>query len=141
MTSPASAFLVGALLCSLAAPALTQSSVPVQAKAEVDTSKLATTGRANLRLRFTAETTLRAPFAIRVELRSGSKMIQRRDHAPPTPTTEWRPEQEVSYSLPLYFPLTPKTNGDVRVLVGFLDPEEEDPRPPLSRGRSSGGLV
>lgn len=141
MTSTPSTLLLGALLCSLAAPALTQSSVPVQAKAEVDTAALATTGRANLRLRFTSETTLKAPLAIRVELRSGSKVVQRRDHAPPTPTTEWQPGQEVTYTLPLYFPLTPKTNGDVRVLVGFLDPDEEDPRPPLSRGRSSGGLV
>lgn len=66
MTSTPSTLLLGALLCSLAAPALTQSSVPVQAKAEVDTAALATTGRANLRLRFTSETTLKAPLAIRV---------------------------------------------------------------------------
>jgi len=132
----------GGLLAAIAAASLpAQSSLPVQAEADVVTEALATTGRATLRLRFTSEAQLRAPYAVRVELHSGGKRIQRRDHAPPTPTTDWQPEQEVAYQLPLYFPLTPKTNGAVRVLVGFLDPDEEDPLPPLSRRRASGGLV
>ena len=134
--------LAAALLCSLTrAELIAQTSVPVQAEAEVETETLAATGRATLRLRFTAEAALRAPFAVRVELHAGGRMILRRDHAPPTPTTKWEPEREVAYELPLYFPLTPEARGDVRVLVGFLDPDADEPRPPLTRRRSSGGLV
>ena len=129
--------LAGSLAGSLGA----QSAVPVQASAEVVTDSLATTGRATLRLRFTAEAALRAPYAVRVELHQGGRMILRRDHAPPTPTTRWEPEREVAYELPLYFPLAPEARGDVRVLVGFLDPDADEPRPPLTRRRSSGGLV
>ncbi|MGC6486547.1 MAG: hypothetical protein ACON4Z_02800, partial [Planctomycetota bacterium] len=80
--------LAGSLAGSLGA----QSAVPVQASAEVVTDSLATTGRATLRLRFTAEAALRAPYAVRVELHTGGRMILRRDHAPPTPTTRWEPE-------------------------------------------------
>ena len=141
MTPRTPADFIRALLLTLAGTATAQSSLPVQAKATVDVGSLTTTGRAALRLRFTTETLLKVPYAVRVELSSGGRRILRRDHAPPTPTTAWRPQQEVAYELPLYFPLTPKTNGDVRVLVGFLDPDEDEPLPPLSRRRSSGGLV
>jgi hypothetical protein len=134
--------LAAALLGSLTrAELLAQTAVPVQAKAQVETEALAATGRANLRLSFRSETALRAPYAVRVELHAGGRMILRRDHAPPTPTTKWEPEREVAYELPLYFPVTPEVRGEVRVLVGFLDPDADEPRPPLARRRSSGGLV
>lgn len=131
-----------ALLCAVCSASLSaQSSVPVQATAKVDDAALATTGRAILRLGFTSEAPLRTPYAVRVELHAQGRMILRRDHAPPTPTTAWQPNEAVAYELPLYFPLTPEADGEVRVLVGFLDPEADEPIPPLTRRRSSGGLV
>ena len=131
-----------ALLCTVCPVSLSaQSSAPVQATAKVDDATLATTGRANLRLRFTSEAPLRTPYAVRVELHAQGRMILRRDHAPPTPTTAWLPDEAIAYDLPLYFPLTPEADGEVRVLVGFLDPDADEPIPPLSRRRSSGGLV
>ncbi|MFN3242786.1 MAG: hypothetical protein ACE37K_14890 [Planctomycetota bacterium] len=140
MTLRTNAPLLGALLL-LAAPVAAQSSLPIQADAKVVTDALATTGRATLQLRFTTETRLNTPYAVRVELHSGGRLLQRRDHAPPTPTTDWQADAEVAYDLPLYFPLTPKTRGAVRVLIGFLDPDEKQPLPPLTRRRASGGLV
>ena len=129
-----------ALLCTVCPVSISaQSSAPVQATAEVDDAALATTGRATLRLRFTSEAPLRTPYAVRVELHAQGRMILRRDHAPPTPTTAWQPDETIAYDLPLYFPLTPKADGEVRVLVGFLDPDADEPIPPLTRRRSSGG--
>jgi len=130
-----------ALMLFACAPLAAQSSLPVKAEAKIVTDALATTGRATIQLRFTSETELKTPYAVRIELRSGGELVQRRDHAPPTPTTKWQPNTAVEYDLPLYFPLTAKTRGAVEVLVGFLDPDEKKPLPPLTRGRSRDGLV
>ncbi|HEB52022.1 MAG TPA: hypothetical protein ENI87_02080, partial [bacterium] len=130
-------------LCSvaLAASLPAQNSLPIQVQASVDTSNLATTGRATLRLEFTPEAALDTPYAVRVELRSGGRTLQRRDHAPPTPVTAWQPRTPVAYELTLYFPLTPKADGAVDVLVGFLDQAEDEVTPPLTRFRARDGLA
>lgn len=119
-----------------------QNSLPIQVVGVVDTSALPSTGRATVKLTFTAEAPLRQPYAVRVELRSGGRTLQQRDHAPPQPIMKWQANKPVTYELPLYFPLTPKNVTRVDVLVGFLDPEDNNKvLPPLSRGRARNGLI
>lgn len=115
--------------------------LPVAVEGSVDASALATTGRATVKLTFTTETQLQQPFAVRIELQSGGRTFQQRDHAPPVPVMQWQANQPVRYELPLFFPLTPKDVQTVDVLVGFLDPETNKTRPPLSRTRARDGLV
>ncbi|MFK7740704.1 MAG: hypothetical protein AB8H80_10305 [Planctomycetota bacterium] len=120
-----------------------QMSVPVQATATVDTSELATTGRAVLKLRFVAEAKIETTYAIRAELRIGGKQLQRRDHAPPTPVTQWVANEPVEYELSLFFPLPPKRLGSVDVLLGFLDLADKKKRcrPPLTRQPPRDGMA
>jgi len=129
-----------ACLLAVAAAARAQS-LPINVEASVDTSALATSGRATLKLKFTCEATPKIPYAVRVELRTTKATLLRRDHAPPTPTRDWRPGEPVEYELPLFFALPPAHVGDVRVLLGFLDPKENKCRPPLSRFRARDGLA
>ena len=75
MTPRPPADIIRALLFALAGTATAQSSLPVQAKATVDVGSLTTTGRAALRLRFTTETLLKVPYAVRVELSSGGRRM------------------------------------------------------------------
>lgn len=131
--------IAAALLASANASA--QQSLPIQVQASIDASTLATSGRATLKLEFVTEAPLKQPYAVRVELRSGGRLLQRRDHAPPVAIMKWQPNEVVRYQLPLFFPLTPKTDGAVEVLLGFLDPEQKEPRPPLTRGRTREGLI
>ncbi|MGK0203285.1 MAG: hypothetical protein ACI9S9_002363 [Planctomycetota bacterium] len=135
--------LLGACLFSLfvCTQLAAQSSVPVKAEGSIDTSALATTGRAKVRLTFTPEAPLRQPYAVRLELRSGGRTIQQRDHAPPVPVTKWEANKPVTYELSLFFPLTPKNVHSVDVLIGFLDPKDNKARPLLSRTRPRNGLV
>ncbi|MFT4841219.1 MAG: hypothetical protein ACI8UD_001115 [Planctomycetota bacterium] len=132
------AYLFLLLVC---APLSAQQSLPVKVEGSVDSSALATTGRATVKLTFTTEAPLRQPFAIRLELRSGGRTVQQRDHAPPVAVMKWEPNKPVSYELSLFFPLTPKDVNTVDVLVGFLNPEDNKVRPPLSRTRARNGLV
>jgi len=118
-----------------------QATLPVTAEGTVDTSSLAQTGRATVQLTFTAEAPILQPFAVRLELRSKGRTVQQRDHAPPVPVLQWQVDQPVRYELPLFFPLMPKDVGTVEVLVGFLDPEDNKPRPPLALRRPLNGLV
>jgi hypothetical protein len=118
-----------------------QQSLPIKAVGSVDSSALATTGRATVKLTFTTEAPLRQPYAIRLELRSGGRTVQQRDHAPPIAVMKWEPNKPVSYELSLFFPLTPKNVNTVDVLVGFLNPEDNEVRPPLSRTQPRNGLV
>ena len=135
--------LLGACLFSLltCADADAQQSLPVKVEGSVDSSALATTGRATVKLTFTTEAPLREPFAVRLELRSGGRTVQQRDHAPPIAAMLWQPNKPVTYGLPLFFPLTPKNVNTVDVLVGFLNPKDNKVRPPLSRSRARNGLV
>ena len=125
----------------LGAAASTQSSLPIKVEGVVDSSSLATTGRATVKMTFTTEARLRQPYAVRLELRSNGRTIQQRDHVPPTPLMKWQANKPVSYELPLFFPLTPPNAKSVDVLVGFIDPEDNKVRPPLSRTRARNGLV
>lgn len=138
---PALRLLPWLLALAVAASAAAQRSLPIQATAEIDTAELPTTGRAVLTLRFTPETAIDAPYAVRVELRSAGQQVQRRDHAPPTATTSWRPGEPFEYQLSLFFPLQPKTNGDVDVLVGLLDPADGKCHPPLSTATPRDGMA
>ena len=140
-TPPRSLAVLLSLLGTAPLLAQVQSTVPVKVAGTIDTSSLAQTGRATVKLTFTTEAPLRQPFAVRLELRASGRTIQQRDHAPPVPVMQWQVNQPVSYELPLFFPLTPKNVRDVDVLVGFLDPEDNKARPPLSRSRARDGLV
>ena len=140
-TPPRSLAVLLSLLGTAPLIAQVQSTVPVKVAGTIDTSSLAQTGRATVKLTFTTEAPLRQPFAVRLELRASGRTIQQRDHAPPVPVMQWQVNQPVSYELPLFFPLTPKNVRDVDVLVGFLDPEDNKARPPLSRSRARDGLV
>jgi hypothetical protein len=135
--------LAALLATALAAPLPAQGpmSLPIQVTATVDTSLLATTGRATLQLTFTTEAPLDEPFAVRVELHAQNRLLQRRDHAPPEATTRWAAGKSVRYELPLFFPLTPKTSGDVAIRLGFLAAGDDKPRPPLTRDRARDGLA
>ena len=125
----------------LSAAASTQSSLPIKVEGVVDSSALAATGRATVKMTFTTEAPLRQPYAVRLELRSNGRTIQQRDHVPPTPLMKWQANKPVSYELSLFFPLTPPNAKSVDVLVGFIDPENNKVRPPLSRTRARNGLV
>jgi len=135
--------LLGVCLFSLLTCATTraQQSLPVKVEGSVNSSTLATTGRATVKLTFTTEAPLRQPFAVRLELRSGGRTVQQRDHAPPIAVMLWEPNKPVTYELPLFFPLTPKNVNTVDVLVGFLNPKDNKVRPPLSRSRARDGLI
>lgn len=134
---------LGACLIPLLAisAATAQQSLPVKVEGSVDAASLARTGRATVKLTFTAEAPLDTAYAVRLELRSGGRTIQQRDHAPPTPVLQWQPGTPVSYELPLFFPLTPKNVRTVDVLVGFLNPDDRKVRPPRSRNRARNGLA
>jgi hypothetical protein len=112
------------LLLATTTGLVAQRDVPVRVTATVDTSLLAKAGRATLQLAFVAGSKLEQPYSVRVELRAGRRMVLRRDHAPPQPTTSWRPDATVAYDLPLTFPLgpPPDVQGALDVYVGLLDP-------------------
>ncbi|MCB9879196.1 MAG: hypothetical protein H6835_16495 [Planctomycetes bacterium] len=131
------------LLAAFAAavPLAAQSSLPVHVEASVDTSQLESGGRATLKLTFTCEATPLVPYAVRVELRTAGRMLQRRDHAPPVATRDWKPNVPVVYELPLFFPLAPDAAGHVEVLLGFLDRQNDELRPPLTRDRARDGMA
>lgn len=115
--------LFAALACAGQAAAQA-AALPVRASATIDTTSLASSGRATLRLAFVADAALDRACSVRVELRAGRRMLQRRDHAPPEPTTHWLPGAEVTYELPLTFPLglPDGASGAIDVHVGLLDP-------------------
>lgn len=137
-TGPATALFA----LALAGAGTAQMSLPVHVAATVDAAALAATGRATLRLEFTAEATPDEPYAVRVELRAKGRLLQRRDHAPPVPTRQWQPKQPVRYELTLFFPLAPADSGRVEVLLGFFEPADpEHVRPPLTRERARDGLA
>ncbi|HEX5050852.1 MAG TPA: hypothetical protein VFZ65_03690 [Planctomycetota bacterium] len=119
-------------------------SIPVNVTAEVDTTQLATAGRALLKLRFVSEATPDRAFAVRIELRRGGRLLLRRDHAPPVPTLQWVKDKVVAYELPLTFVLPDDTNlspGNVEVHLGLLDPATDKVAPPLSRSIGADGLA
>ena len=134
---------LGACLYALLACAslAAQESLPVIAEGSVDTSALPRTGRATVKLTFTAEERIEIPFAVRVELRGAGRTLQQRDHVPPVPILKWEPDKPVSYELPLFFPLTPEDVAEVEVLVGFLNREDNEVRPPLNRGYARDGMI
>ncbi len=126
----------------VAAPTAAQVPLPVRVTATVDTALLPTAGRATLQLAFVADEALAHAFSVRVELRAARRLLQRRDHAPPQPTTGWQPGATIAYGLPLTFPLGPPPDGDgtIEVFVGLLDPATGEPAPlPAASDRS--GLV
>lgn len=116
--------LSACLLALIGSAALAQQPLPVQVEASVDTAALAATGRATLRLQFTADAELATPLAVRVELRLGRRVLLRRDHAPPVPTRQWAIGKPVRYELPLYFAVPPEEHGRVDVLLGLFDPAD-----------------
>lgn len=130
--------------CALALcgrPANAQQPVPVRVEASVDAEALPATGRATLRLQFTAEAALEAPLAVRVELHLGRRLLLRRDHAPPLPTLQWPVGKPVHYELPLYFAVPPDRHGRVEVLLGFLDAGGERVAPPRLSGLQRAGMA
>jgi hypothetical protein len=115
--------LFASLLC-IGSAAAQSGPLPVRVTANVDTTQLPTAGRATLHLAFVADEKLAAAFSVRVELRAARRQLQRRDHAPPQPTTGWQPGATIAYELPLTFPLgpPPESDGRLEVFVGLLDP-------------------
>ncbi|MBL8729696.1 MAG: hypothetical protein JNM25_14800 [Planctomycetes bacterium] len=124
MFLPRALLLLTAAAGGLAVTPPAQPPLPVHVRATVDTTQLPSAGRATLQLTFVADEALPRAFSVRVELRAARRMFQRRDHAPPQPTTRWQAGTEVSYALPLTFPLGPPRDGGGRfeVFVGLLDP-------------------
>ncbi|MCA8975822.1 MAG: hypothetical protein KDC98_13960, partial [Planctomycetes bacterium] len=116
-------------------------SIHVNVEAAVDTGALAKAGRATLKLKFTSEAQPTLPFAVRVELRCGGRTLLQRDHSPPVPTREWQPGKPVAYDLPLFFPLLPRTLGEVEVLLGFFDPASDKVLPPITTQRPRDGMA
>lgn len=135
--------LVLTLACTLAGQDFRPQSVPVRVAAEIDAAPLATAGRATLRLTFTPEVVPERPLAVRVELRAGGRMFLRRDHAPPTPCTQWPVGKPFTYELPLAFAIAPKlaAGARVEVLVAWLDPVEDKLLAPLAREVGGDGLA
>ncbi len=136
----AAAFAAGALAAQHDRPV----SIPVQAKGEVDASLLATAGRAELRLQFMCEETLDRPYAVRIELRLRGRLLVRRDHAPPVPTTQWPKGKPVAYELPLVFRTPPEgvtARDRIDVFAGFLDAAADKVVPPLANDAGADGLA
>ncbi len=131
----ASAFL------SIATRTAAQAALPIEASARVEAEALAATGRATLVLRFVATEALVTASAVRVELRMDGQLLQRRDHAPPRPMTEWKVAEPFEYELPLFFALPPATPGEVEVLVGFLDAATSKVAPMRGRAARRDGLT
>ena len=77
------------LVTPLAAQDQPPQSLPIRATAELDATALASSGRAPLRLSFTTEEVLLRALAVRIELRHGKELVQRRDHAPPVASKQW----------------------------------------------------
>jgi len=128
---------------ALAAQADFPQSLPVRCEATVDAAALATTGTATLRLSFTAEQELDEAWSVRVELRRGSRVLLRRDHAPPTATRRWPVGKPVAYALPLPFRTPPadlRAGDAVEVWLGFVDAKGERKIAPLS-ARNDAGLA
>jgi hypothetical protein len=131
------------LVAALAAQADFPQSLPVRCEATVDAATLASTGTATLRLQFTAEQELDAAWSVRVELRRGSRLLLRRDHAPTTPTRRWPVGKAVAYTLPLPFRTPPdelRAGDTVEVWLGFVDAAGERALAPLS-ARNEGALA
>jgi hypothetical protein len=119
-------------------------SLPVRATAEIDAGPLATTGRASLRLRFVSEETLSRPYAVRVELRRGGRLVLRREHAPPLPTRQWAKQKPVEYELPIVFrepPAGVRAGDTIDVWLGFVDAAEDAVSPPLSPRAAGDGMA
>ncbi|MFY9343062.1 MAG: hypothetical protein WAT39_11265 [Planctomycetota bacterium] len=132
------------LTATLAAQSDRPVSLPVNVTATIDAAPLVATGTTQLRLKFVCEETLDRAWSLRVELRRGSRLILRRDHAPPVPTKQWPKGKAVEYSLPIAF-RTPPANvvaGDtIEVALGFRDPAGDTISPPLARSAGADGLV
>lgn len=97
----------------------------VRVKAELDPATFAATGAANLQLHFTAEQPIGRPLSVRIEVRSGGRILLRRDHAPPVPTKDWKANQPVDYALPIAFRTPPagvNVGDPVDVGLGLYDP-------------------
>ena len=119
-------------------------SLPIRASGEVDTTRLASTGRATLRLHFTAEVAPERSLAVRVELRLRNRMVVRRDHAPPVPMPKWPVGKSVDYDLSLPLALLPAgvQPGDaLDVYLGFLAADGRTVVPPLARDAGGDGMV
>jgi hypothetical protein len=135
--------VLGALLAPafLAVPLAAQRSVPAAVTVEIDTSALTTRGIATARIEFEPLEAIDTVLGIRLELRRGRELLQRRDHLPPTPTDRWQPGERIRYELSLPFQGLADVDPDERtvlVYVGFLDPEARGGvRPP----RGAGGLL
>ncbi len=133
--------LVAAAAFDATSVLVAQSQLPVRVTAELDDSRLSTTGRARLALRYEVESPLGSPYSIRLELRQGRGLLQRRDHVPPVPVLDWKAGESVTYEISLYFPLPPDAGARIDVLLGFWDPAAEAVATPLTRGGSREGLV
>jgi hypothetical protein len=116
------------LLLACWLPAQEPEPLPVGASATVDTANLPATGRAVLQLAFTAEAPLAKAYSIRIELRHQRRVVQRREHAPPTPTTQWAKATPVTYDLAFGFPVPPDevpAGTSLGVFLAFFDPATE----------------
>jgi hypothetical protein len=119
-------------------------SLPVNVTALVDAATIATTGRTQLSLRFVCEAPLDEPLSVRIELRENNRLVLRRDHTPPTPTRQWKPNQPVAYDLPLVFTQVPDgvEPGDLlTVFLGFRDASGNRMLPPLSPSVGRDGMA
>lgn len=132
------------LLLATCLPAQATQSLPVRATGTVDTTALPATGRAVLKLAFTAEAPLTKPYSIRIELRHQRRVVQRREHAPPTPTSKWAKGTEVAYDLAFGFPVPPSglpAGAALSVYLAFVDPANEQLAPPAEPTGGNGGFA
>jgi len=133
-----------ALLLATWMPAQAQAPLPVAAAGTVDTTALPSTGRALLKLSFTAESAMASPHSIRIELRYQRRVVQRREHAPPTPTTQWAKGTPVTYDLAFGFPVPPNDlppGAALSVFLAFVDPATEQLAPPSAPAAGRDGYA
>jgi hypothetical protein len=94
-------------------------------EANVDDSDAALTGLLELELMFTPYEDFDRAWAVRVELSDGARALAQLDHAPTPPTSQWKKDKVVRYTLPCAMPFDalaqPGRELDVR--IGFVDPK------------------
>ena len=115
-------------------------SVPVRVSVEIDASKLALTGRAELALAYTVDEDLDQAYAIHLALLGSEGLLMRRDHSPPRSTKTWKKGETIRYPLPLRIPMERAGGKEYSIILGFHEPESGKTLPPDDGGRGRFGM-
>lgn len=110
-------------LCSLASGQAKV--VPVQVAVRIDTKSVPQTGRAQAEIAIRVREDIDRPYALRLDLRRGRRVVLRREHAPERPSRTWKRDDVVRYTLELRFPIDwgkrRFSHDELDICVGFVD--------------------